>query len=47
MKKRKKIKKTKAQDLIDLMKNPKTREMIENTDRIGGRLRSGDKKCTI
>jgi hypothetical protein len=32
---------------VELMENPKTREMIKNTDRIGGHLLSGDKLCTI
>ena len=42
-------KKTKAESLKELMKNPKTRWMIEHTDEIGGRLSSetGNKKCTI
>lgn len=47
MKKNKKIKKTKAEALLELLKDPKAREMIKKTDSFGGRLRSGDKKCNI
>ena len=39
--------KSKAQILKELMENPSTREMLKKTDTLGGRLRSGWKKCSI
>jgi hypothetical protein len=46
-KKRKNQAKTRAQSLLELLEDPKAREMIKKTDSFGGHLRSGDKKCTI
>jgi hypothetical protein len=47
LKKKKNIKKTRAQTLLELLEDPKARAMIKETDSFGGHLRSGDKKCNI
>lgn len=42
-----KKRKTKGEILKELMENSKTRKMIENTDRMGGHLISGNIRMTI